>query len=408
MAISTATDLAPLVRKHAMIYRRVGITLGTLVPLLISLVIAVGNFKYPEAVGVGAGDHISHIGATIMFLAVGLEIYSKPVDAILKHARPDPTFAPGNHLEPEYLFVDPLNAASPPIYLNWPDRMRPYPPGDYLLFFPVAMLYHFRVIGLAWACRLVILGLLAFCTGISRIAFTFAMESTDVWSLAIRFVTAVVIAAWSFCWALRGFYDVAGLFLVFLSMRSLHRRKWIDAIFYFFLAAFVHSRALYAFPIVLIALFEDWKTGGHFLARWLRSPKIWIALAAAIVCAVCLWISLPYVKLFAPNNIYFHLSGRALHLQYAMALGVFLALVCAGGMIATGEIGGLLMLVFPWAFMLQTPEVRLWHSIFWLPLILYCAQNAQTPGRRWVWAATLAMVGYLTYLVYGIEFWLFT
>jgi hypothetical protein len=387
---------------------RLAISLGTLVPFLISLTIAIQNFRYPAAVYQNAGgDHYSHVSVTLAFLAHGLDVYRKPMDEILDRAPTDSAMAVQNHLDPDSLFLDPFDPGAPPLEVVGYKKVRPYPPGLYVLLFPVAMLYHFRIVGFRWACRIVVLGLLLVCACISNLLIEQAFEAKDRWSIGTRLTAALVVVAWSYCWALFGFYDVTALLLILVSLRALGRQRWIDSIFYFWLAAFVHSRSLYAFPIFLFALAGILREGRPPLRSLAGNPKIWISLAAALACITTSLITLPYVTKWAPNNLYFHLDGMLFHLGFAMVLGSLLGAICGIAMIATRQIGALLLLLFPWAFMLQTPEVRIWHSIFWLPLVIYCSLDVSTGGRKFVWLSTMAMVAYLTCLVYGIELWLF-
>jgi hypothetical protein len=389
------------------VHRRLGIFAATTIPLLISLAIALENFRYPLAVFRQASDHFSHIGGTLSFLAHGINVYTTPVETLLRQSPAAAKIAARTHLDPRDFFVDPLNANAPPIFINWPQFARPYPPGLYLLLLPVAMLYHLGIIGFVWICRIVILGLLLASAGVSRVTYAFAFESADAWSLVIRFITATVITFWSFYWALAGFYDVIALLLVLISMRALHGRQWIDAMFYFGLASFVHTRALYASPVFLIALRGDWASHERPLTRWMHQPRMWIAAICLTICVISLLISIPDVKRYPQNNIYLHFAGTVFHLGFPMALGILLAVICAAALISQRDWGGLLMLILPWAFMVQTPLLRLWHSIFWLPLLFYTSFDVRAIGRRFVWAATLIMIVYIIFLAYGIDFWLF-
>jgi hypothetical protein len=400
-------ELPPSIRRPAV--RSGCIVLGTTVPLIISLTFALQNFVYPTAVYRGEmSDHFSHIGATLMFLSVGLDVYRKPVNEILKPVPPESPAALPENLKMGPGFINPLNAAAPAIAVNFEQRIRAYPPGLYVLYFPIAMLYQFRLVSFIWACRIIILGFVLTSAAISFILWSDALFATDGWALAIKSFTALLITFWCDLWALQGEYDVTALLLVVSSLTALKQRAWINAILFFCLAAFLHSRALYASPIALIAMWNAWCEDPAFLKRWLREPKIWIAAAALGACLMSLVIALPQVRSWPSSNIYRPFDRGVLDLTFVRALGIALAGILALALLWSRDFGGLLMLLCPWAFMLETPEVQLWHSIFWLPLLVYCSFNLKTTGRRFIWLVALSMVAYLTCVVYGVAFWLFT
>jgi hypothetical protein len=316
----------------------------------------------------------------------------------------DTAFARKNNVGTRELFRDPLDPRSPPLAISWSHQIRPYPIGVYVLYFPLAMLCHFQFINFLWACRIAILFFVLVSGYTSLVLYRFAFEAPTGWPFAITLITAALTSLWSFLCAIRGFYDVAAFLLVILSLRFLKDHRLASAMLLFWLAAALHSRALWALPIVFIAMLGAWKEEGPaFLAHWLGQTKIWIACVAATVSIGCLRIALPQLQQFAGNNLFLGMSASPVVDDSPLTISIVLAAVCVVVMVYARDFAGLLFLACPWVFFLRTPQLCGWHTLFWFPLLFYCTFDLAAPARRIVWLSALVMILFLSSQFYGVQ-----
>src|ERR1700682_1710092 len=211
-------------------------------------------------------DHFSHLNAARLLPRAGLDIWRKPLTQLLR---------PLTHEERARLPADVKAAAYPAgeayFVPGWPaDKpliaslaFNPpfYPPGDALLFAPVALLYHFTQLSFAGANLLALLLLLVY----AHVSLYFALRATE--EEPLRLFTLLIVYFPLVHWTLEGFYDAAILAPLIFCAQQLARGRGIGAILAFCCAAAMHFRAFFFAPwacaaLALVLRERQWRSWG--------------------------------------------------------------------------------------------------------------------------------------------------
>ena len=384
-----------------------GAFLGALVALLLSASAIFKNFPQPYAVTGGAySDHFSHMAATILFYDKGLDIYRFPVqkNLVQSKAEKDIDFAKENHLGTQELYINPVNPERPPLPVNWSFQIRPYPPGLYALLAPFAFCFHQEILSFKFLCQAIILMLLMVSLAATASLTHCALESPRERATTItRLVAAGLASYWSCLWALRGFYDVTALLLVYCALHFLYRRKWLDSLFWYCLAIFMHYRALYYLPVIAFSIAGYWQQFGRpgVLAAF-RNPKTWIALCCALISGLCFFVALPQLESFGGNNILYHLS-RLSDGNSTVIAALLLASASAAAMLWNKDVQTASFLACFWVFLIRTPQTYPWHTLFMVPLVVYSVRNRFSYRSALQSTLILSHCVYLAYFVYSVR-----
>jgi hypothetical protein len=214
-------------------------------------------------------DHLSHMNCARLFPRVGMDLWRKPVSRMFNELTPDER----NKLPDDVkvggsysggIYNVPGWPANKPLVVNWSHRRRCYPPGDIVLFSPIAVLYHWTALSATWANRLAILLCLLFAHGaIYLFIRLFLDKATADPSMAL--ITVLIFYAFSVYWALQGFYDSAAVIPILLCGRYLVLNRGVDALLAFCVAAAIHFRTFFLAPLSLYATWtilrdRQWRT----------------------------------------------------------------------------------------------------------------------------------------------------
>jgi hypothetical protein len=144
---------------------------------------------------------------------------------------------------------------------SWSFNPRFYPPGDAVLFAPVALLYHFTSLSFARANLLALCLLLVY----AHVSLYLLLRATD--GEPLRALTLLVVYFPLIHWTLEGFYDGALLAPLVACALLIRRRRGIEALLAFCVAAAIHFRAFFYAPwamaaAILVVRQRQWRSWG--------------------------------------------------------------------------------------------------------------------------------------------------
>ncbi|MFN2546580.1 MAG: hypothetical protein ABR567_04020 [Myxococcales bacterium] len=289
-------------------------------------------------------DHFSHLNSTRLLPRVGLEIWRKPLSGLLRPlSRSETAALPPDLREAgrEGYFV-PGWPRDKPMVASWTHGPRFYPPGDAVLFAPVALLYHFGPISFSTACLLALLLLLVY----AHVALYFVLVSGASWIEALIVWFPVVH------WTLEGFYDAA----MFVPLILCARRRGIEAVLAFCAAVFIHFRALFFVPWALFAAVAIVRE--RQFRSWGRREWAMAAGAAALSIAALVPFAL--------------LQGSLAHLAFSNRVSMAMAPALRPATIAFLAVCGLAAVLF------RRAGARLDLALLaWIALMLFSLHQAE-------------------------------
>lgn len=336
--------------------------------------VAIATFPSPtKTLGNWQTDHHSHWGSAVLFLDHGFDIYKRPIHHLcLPPSIKDLSFAEKHALNQADICRTPSQRNDGnPIFINWGDYPRPYPPGVLLYSIPEVLLYRwtslpfetinlFSVVKYLWAAHLT-MGALMFCFFAKKLKKNGYTWEFDPFA---GFIILPVVASSLLLWSLNGVYDSISILCVILSVWFHARKKPELSIPLLSAAILLHFRALWWATLFLpyVARFDRsrlTKIGTH--VSLLLSA---IMLGIAGYCFVWLY---PFLKTYnVINPQYFPLvlqepSQRAFF--FAVPVLTILSYLCWLRCWT-------LLLAMSWQIymLVSTPEVRGWHNLFVLPI----------------------------------------
>lgn len=343
-------------------------------------------------------DHFSHMNAARLFTVVGLDLWRKPIASLFPKVEgadlerlPADVRAGGSSTGGVYRV--PGWPEGKPLVSSWTNNPRLYPPGDLLLVAPIALLYHHTSLSLAGACRLLLMWFVLF----GHLAIFVLLVDPPVASPRwLGVLTTALFASEALHWVLEGFYDASALVLLLVAARLLARQRPLAAVVVYCAAAFLHFRAYFYAPWVLLAAWQLLRD-----RAWLRfAARDWLALAAAGVLAA---LSLGAFGLLLPTLGHLPV-GNAVNLAgapQAWAVALFLAATAGAGW-AIARAGAFLDLcVLAWltVALLTLREAYGWHAVLIL-LPWLGAPIAPSPRAAWVAGARFGFVLVATTVVF--------
>lgn len=352
-------------------------------------------------------DHISHAHATVLFYYRGLDIYRYPVQELLEYDQSEAAqeYARDNDLLPRgYDLVPPDTNEVPsgitplpdelfrlperrrhdvPVFLNWPQLARVYPPGLYVYELPEALMLECTALPL-WVVNAFTICKFSIVAHVLLWFFGSALIVRHTWTNepATKIYAVLLIGVFFFVqvqvclWTLSGFYD--GLAVLFLVLLVVHvqRQQWNLALFFFALAVIFHFRSLWYFPLVCLAGFQMWKSG---LRTVLSSRRQMLLLAVTVallaVSGAFFLLAFPSMRKFPLTNEMHYTRLLAGYMSWQLLIvPVLLGLLIMRRewLLLSATAGALL-------FLFNTPQLQHWHSLFLIPLLL-CTRDTSARG----------------------------
>jgi hypothetical protein len=334
-------------------------------------------------------DHISHMNDARHFARAGMQNWTTPL------ARMEPRLTPAERAALPSDIVDCPDGclfhvdgwpAGKPMQQSWPLLTRFYPPGDLLLFAPMAAVYHFTAIRSSTVDRLLIVLCLAFAhAGIFAI-----LDRVDG---ALSALCALLGASALVHWSLEGFYDAAIVLPLLLCDAFLAAGLGASALLAFAVAMLLHFRALYYVP---------WGVAAAVLVLRARTKPGFAKLALA---AVCLCASIATFALCVPGLLAYPMQLNPLLVGTAAADGTALAGAAAVGVAAVGVFlwarSPLDAAIVAWLAIVLT-HVRQNYSWYTMALVPWLCAPSRKPAVR---LARLAVFAFLAVRIHQDPLW---
>lgn len=241
-------------------------------------------------------DHLSHLNCSRLFPRVGLDLWRKPIDSMFTGLTAQQREGLPNDInmgssDTGGIFTVPGWPESKPLAVGWSHQPRFYPPGDLLLFGPVALLYSQTSLSTKAANRLAIIICLA-CAHLSIYFFFDAILANSSSGSGMSLVTLFVICSVSLKWALEGFFDQSAVVPLLLSARALERNRGSDALLAYSVAIFMHYRAFVFFPVAVagaMVTFRNREWRGWALFDWIKLAATAFFCGASLFTFAMVW-----------------------------------------------------------------------------------------------------------------------
>jgi hypothetical protein len=350
------------VRKPFLVRIGEPVTAGRWLIVLFALSVAVSLSRQTYGAAFGFTDHVSHMNAARLFPRVGGALWRIPISKMFAELDPAKAAALPADVRSQGGILDvPGWPLDKPLIATWTTIPRPYPPGDLVLVAPIATLYHFTSMSFATATHLLIVLFLA----VAHIAFWLIWRLGPHRGVALYGGAAIVAYLYVVYWTLFGFYDAAAVVPLLLCIRSIVDQKPIAAVVSFAVAAFVHFRALYYVPWLLVAAAEIVR-----LRSWRDcSAREWFALAlAALLGGSALYTFLlvqPWLSCLPLGN-----PIHPGHVRLVPAIAFALAFGAAAALFGRGR-AWLDLAILAWSSLclILTRQVQAWHAVLLFPWI---------------------------------------
>ncbi len=346
---------------------------------LISLIILSQNPRPRMVYKAKFADHVSHQYTTIVFYHLGREIYKYPINQLLAEDRSKQAyqFAKDNDVPITDVFDFPIRLKKDqPVFVNWPKLARVYPPGIYLFFLPEALFLEYTDAP-GWMINFFSIAKFSFVAHLLLWFFLSALIcqwniKLFSWSLRRNIFLMVAIIVWvQICfWPLAGFYDEIAILFVVLMVCNVQKKRLIWAIFFFSIAVFFHFRSLWYFPLLIVSSVECLKKGSlkNLIGDWRQIPLLAVGTVILGISAYFFLLAYSSMKAFPVNNPLLARNLRLVDKMIILQLCLILILIL---IIAVQKkwylLSGVLGALF---FLLNTPQVQSWHTLFLLPLLL--------------------------------------
>jgi hypothetical protein len=200
-------------------------------------------------------DHFSHMNTTRLFPRVGLDLYRVPIrdhghKLTLKEIFALPHDIPARPHNCEVFGVDGW-PPDKPLMASWTHRPRMHPPGDLILLAPAAIAYSFTSLSFSGVNKLIIILFLLYAHAALYFVFDGAFTAHSGFKIGV--IATAIIYSEVIHWTLEGFYEAAVIAPLILCARFVVAKKNLYAIVMFCAAVFIHFRALFFAPWVVLA-----------------------------------------------------------------------------------------------------------------------------------------------------------
>ncbi len=231
-------------------------------------------------------DHLSHLNCTRVFPRVGVKIWRESVADMFPEIPPSerailPADVRVGASDTGGLYKVPGWPETKPLATGWSHQPRFYPPGVFLLFAPVALVYHYTELSATAANRLAILLCLLGCHIALYLLIRFYLLD-DECNRRISCLGLILVYGIAIRWSLEGFYDMTAVVPLLLAGNLLFKARDVDAILAYSISIILHYRAYMFMPLAVWAVARilrrrDWKT-------WRAID--WIKLVTALILSI--------------------------------------------------------------------------------------------------------------------------
>lgn len=326
-------------------------------------------------------DHFSHVGLARVFTSVGTEIYDGPRGELGNELTPEERSALPPDLQPvlEARSIEGWPADKPYVS-TWPTIPSFYPPGDMVMFAPVAIIYSFTDMSFTEMNRATIQLLLVYAhvTIFLILALYFGRAQPDGADALALVVAGYLILRWT----IEGFYDGGWIAPLILTPVFLARRAALPAVTSFAVAAFTHFRALFYLPWAVQGFVEFLR--GKQWHRW-DGRKTIMAAATVVMGAASLWVFLSVADLMRDHTLSntFNMRSDSFDRNHFASL---LLVAIPGGMVFVWKRAWSELLMLAWVVVMvtQVPEIPYWDAVALVPWLVAPSwgANADPTARR--------------------------
>ncbi|MBK7843518.1 MAG: hypothetical protein IPJ71_07450 [Bdellovibrionales bacterium] len=271
-------------------------------------------------------DHTSNILSAQVFWKKGFRIYTEPTEAFKQLLAP--------HFDE---IVSPI-------------LPRHYPPGLWIILFPITFAEQHQWISLDLASRLSLA--LYFLFALTTICLIFQLTSAYWASLSSR-LARTSLAAFTILsavelarWALNGMYDPVSVLLLLLSIKAYERSRFSHALVYYSLALFFHFRALWLAPLSLFAFVNYFRSSSDTAFKTILNPKVIFSGVLTVLSLVSFVLAAPGLKNLPINNYFFMGLPSEIH-WWRFSLFILMTVIVGGNCYKSG--GFLALSCIAWA-----------------------------------------------------------
>lgn len=312
-------------------------------------------------------DHYSHVFATLLLPHRGFDIYAKPMEEVCHYKLPRVGPQP---LKARHECNIDERKEQRSLYINWRNNPRVYPPGSQAYSLLEAALWQHTGISFKNLNLIIVVKYLLAAQLFLWLMLFFRFHlGHSAHSRHWTILRSIIIGyAYLEClhWSMMGQYDVIAVSFNFLAIFYFIQKRFLISALVWSIAVFLHYRSLWFLSIFCISMYnflkEKQKT--NFV---LNKKEIAMVIAIGligVVSATSFFMSYPFFSKFNQSNpIYFGLYRRS---DYYLILTFLSALVFIGvryKVLLLSTLGWQLFVV------LHTPELRVWHLLFTLPLL---------------------------------------
>lgn len=337
-------------------------------------------------------DHFSHVGMARMFTAVGVEIYDRPRGELGRPLTPEEQTA----LPPDLRPMGGLRTVDgwppdKPFFTSWPTAASFYPPGDLLMYAPVAAAYSFFDDASFARLNLATIQLLLVYAHVSIFLMLLVnarrshVDGADVLTMVLAYFLIVR-------WSLDGFYDGGWIAPLLVAPVFLVARTGFRTVTAVTAAAFAHFRGVFYLPWALRGLADivrerQWKP-------WTRG-KTAMTVATVVMGGLSLAAFLRLRDLLEVHQMtnVFNPSFDAFHLGSLVTLGL---VVVPGAAVFVWRRSWLDVVTVLWIVFViaRLPELRPWDAVALVPWMVAPAvsPSGSDPLTRQVRAATALLI----------------
>lgn len=346
-------------------------------------------------------DHISHVNAVRLFTRCGACVWRVPVERQFPRVTPAEYQALPKDISStlgirEIFRVDGW-PTDKPLITNWPQIVRPYPPGELVLMAPFAATYHW-VTDLTftranWSLVLWLLLLAHVAFG----ALLYVSLATPPEQRTLGFFALGLVYLEMVHWSLEGFYDAAGVAPLVLSCVFLAQRRGLPALVWYCVAAFIHYRAFFLAPVPVYALWliiheRSWQSW-----QWPQYAALVLACALGVAALWTFrWIQ-PALGQFPLTNAA-HLTSKDRAAQLTLGLVAFAA---AAAFVRSGAWLDVAILAVMGAAFSTVRQACPWHVVLPMAWFALPAVGAAGERTRLVGHARVAVIVVASLVVFG-------
>lgn len=334
-------------------------------------------------------DHVSNVYVPFLFWEEGFSIYQKGPESFLKHDESESSQSMALNFKipaDDVLMFPEANRTPRPLFIVWPWMPRPYPVGASIMMSPFAGLIKLGVAPYLVFGMVIFFFLVVVHWGFLKIKDFIVSQWEQwtplryklLWSLILFFVYQELVL-----WALSGMYDVVSFVFLVMALFRFFDKKWSQSLLFYSISFFLHYRALYFAPLVvmnLIGLVFELKTQNivpylqfQKLGEFFRHYKILIlqVLVSLFLCLLTTGTFLITYPSFTKDYLSMRNNPMFLGLN-GPNLPILLGwLICIGIVVYRAyRRKSWIMPIFALWFcimLLKMPFVKSWYIIFLLP-----------------------------------------